>query len=68
MMQVYSWEIDQIIKSNNNQLSSSVYLEIADVNKNPQIDHIKYDAWSNSFNMWTNDGWCWSFQVYKDKE
>lgn len=63
---MYSWEIDKIIKLNNGQLSSSVYLEISDINKSPQIDHIKYNAYSNCYSMWTKDGWCWNFQVHKD--
>lgn len=65
---MYSWEIDKKIKQYNSQLPSSIYLEISNVDKNPQIDHIEYNAYSESFTMWTNDGWCWSFQVYKDKE
>lgn len=63
---MYSWEIDKIVKSNNGQLSSSIYLEISDVNKSPQIDHIKYNAYSNCYSIWTKDGWYWNFQVYKD--
>jgi hypothetical protein len=63
---VYSHEIDEIIKIHNNQLPSSVYVEISDTNKNPQIDHIKYNAYSNSFSMWSTDGWCWNFKVYKE--
>lgn len=65
---MYSWEIDEKIKSYNNQLPSSVYLEVSDTVKNPQIDHVKYNVYSNSFTMWSTDGWCWNFQVYKDKE
>lgn len=63
---MYSWEIDQKIKQCNNQLPSSVYLEVSDTDKNPQIDHVIYNAYSNCFSMWTRDGWCWNFQVYKD--
>lgn len=63
---MYSHEIDQKIKQYNYQLPSSVYLEISDVNKSPQIDHIKYNAYSNCYSIWTKDGWCWNFQVYKD--
>ena len=65
---MYSWEIDGIIKDYNYTLPSSVYIKISDVNNSPQITHIKYDAWSNRFNMWTNDGSNWSFIVYNDKE
>ena len=63
---MYSHEIDAIIRENNYQLSSSVYLEISDTKKSPQIDHIKYDAWSHKFNMWTKDGYGWTFTVYKE--
>lgn len=66
MIYVYSWEIDQKIKYFNYNLPSSVYIEISDVNKNSQIGHIEYDSWSNSFTIWTKDGWNWRFQVYKD--
>lgn len=63
---MYSLEIDRIINNFNHRLPSSVYFEISDIDKNPQIDHIKYDAYSNYFTIWTKDGWCWNFQVYKD--
>lgn len=63
---MYSHEIDQKIKQYNHQIPSSVYLEISDTNKNPQINHIKYNAYSDSFSMWTKDGWHWDFKVYKD--
>ena len=63
---MYSHEIDQQMKRYDYQLPSSIYLEVSDINKNPQIYHIKYNAYSNSFSMWTKDGWNWNFQVYKD--
>ena len=63
---MYSWEIDKKIKLYNYQIPSSIYLEITDADKNPQIDHVKYDAWSDSFSMWSKDGYCWNFKVYKD--
>ena len=63
---MYSHEIDQKIKQYNHQLPSSIYLEVSDTNKNPQIDHIKYEPYSDSFSIWTKDGWCWNFKVYKD--
>ena len=63
---MYSHEIDEVIKNYNYAIPSSVYLEISDMNKNPQIDHIKFDAYSNCFTIWTKDGWNWNFKVYKD--
>ena len=65
---MYSWEIDKIIADFNRFLPSSIYSQISDINKNPQIERVKYDAWSGSFSIWTKDGWYWNFKVYKDKE
>ena len=63
---MYSHEIDKIIKENNHQLPASVYMEISDVNNSPQIERVKYEPCSDSFSMWTKDGWCWNFMVYRD--
>ena len=63
---MFSHEIDQKIKQYNHQLPSSIYLEISDTNNNPQINHIKYNAYSDSFFMRTKDGWYWDFKVYKE--
>lgn len=61
---MYSHEIDTVMKTYNYNIPSSVYLQISDVKYTTQIDHIKYDAWSGNFTIWTKDGWCWNFQVY----
>ena len=63
---MYSHEIDRKIKQYNHQIPATVYLEISDIESNPQINHIKYNAYSDSFSMWTKDGWNWNFKVYKD--
>lgn len=59
---VYSYEIEQIIKGRK-IISSDEYKEISNLRKNPQIDHIIYDSFSNTHKVWTTDGYYWEFQV-----
>ena len=63
---MYSHEIDALMKKYNYDLPSFIYLELCNLLKNPQIDHIQYNAYSNSFVAWTTDGWSWNFQVHKE--
>lgn len=60
---MYSWEIDNAIKSENYNISVNTYKEIC---KSPQVDHIKYEPFGNCFHVWTNDGYYWSFCIRKD--
>lgn len=63
---MYSYEIDQILKSQNYIINSVLYLQIC--NTSPQITRIKYEAFQDSFTIWTDDGWCWNFKVIKQGE
>ena len=63
---MYSWEIDNILKDYNYNIPASVYIEVTDINKNPQVGHVEYSPWSDSFIVWTNDGYNWSFKVYRE--
>lgn len=50
----------------NFNLPSSVYAKVSDISANPQIQEIKYDAYSDYHTMIMNDGWSWNFRVYKE--
>ena len=47
-------EIEAFINSRSGELSSDEILEMMDVDKNPQIDHIVFE--NNSWKMWDNAG------------
>ena len=47
-------EIEAFINSRYGELSSDEILELMDVDKNPQIDHIVFE--NNSWKMWDNTG------------
>lgn len=58
---MYDREIQSALSYYNFNLPSTVYLHIC--NTSPQITHIKYDAFTNRFNMTTNEN-NWNFTVY----
>lgn len=60
---MYSHEIDQILKSHNYNINSDTYLHIC--NSSPQITHVKYDPYDDSFELWTNDYYCWKTNVHR---
>lgn len=61
---MYSHEIDNVLNENNYDIGSNIYLHIC--RTSPQLIHIKYDAYSNSFQMWSNDGYYWKFAVHRE--
>ena len=60
---MYSYEIDNIIKNKQNNIDSNTYSNIC--KHSPQINHIKYSSFTNSYEIWTEDGYYWNFTVYK---
>ena len=61
---MYDYEITRYIEEKNGSLSNSEYIYVC--NTCPQIDHVKYDAWSHMFEMWSKEGGYWKFRVYKE--
>lgn len=61
---MYDHEITRYIEERNGYLSNLEYIYVWETS--PQIDHIKYDAWSNKYEMWSENGTYWSFRVYKE--
>ena len=59
---MYDWELDDCLVSKNNIISNKEYKYICETC--PQIDHVKYNAYGNYFDVWTKDGNHFMFQVY----
>lgn len=58
---MYSYEIDQTIKTQNCNIDSKTYIHICQ--SSPQISRVKYEPFDNRFNIWTNDNYHWTFKV-----
>lgn len=57
---MYSYEIQQVLETQGYSISPGTYTKIC--NTSPQINHIKYDPYNNSFKM-EADGYCWNFTI-----
>ena len=57
---LYSWEISETLKSHGNVIGVKTYIDIC--NTSPQITRIKYEPFSDTFEMWSNDDY-WKFQI-----
>jgi len=58
---MYSYEIDQVIKSQNYNIDSKTYINIC--NTIPQISQIIYTSFENMFEFWTSDKYYWKFKT-----
>lgn len=61
-MLLYSWKLENYLVSKNNTISNKEYKYIYKTYL--QINHIKYDAFENRFDMWTINGNYFRFKVY----
>ena len=65
---MYSYEIKQFLHECNNILSREEFLEITDINRNPQIVSMKYDTVEDKYEIVTSDGYFFKFMVLRDNE
>ena len=61
---MYSTEISQLLADQNYMIKRTDYFNIC--SSSPQITHVHYDAYSDKFRIYTDDGYEWEFEVRKD--
>jgi hypothetical protein len=61
---VYDWEIQNYLKERNYKLTNKEYIFVCDTC--PQINHIKYNAFEDNFEAWTDCNY-FKFQVYLEE-
>jgi hypothetical protein len=59
---MYDWELRQYLEVRGYKLSTNEYLHVCYTC--PQINHVKYDAFSDDFEVWTDDRNYFRFKVY----
>ena len=62
---MYSYEINELMERTGYVLTPDQYMEIVP-QKCPQITRLVYNTATNTFHMYTNDGYQWEFQVRRD--
>ena len=63
---MYDHELTRYIEERNYNLSKNEYIYVCSTC--PQINHVSYNAWSDTFEMWSDAGVRWEFKVYKEKK
>lgn len=61
---MFSWEINEIMSHKDYRLNPDDYLKIC--SSSTQITHVHYDAYSNRYHIYTEDGYHWEFEVKYD--
>ena len=65
---MYSYEIKAFIEKRNHVLNHEEFLEITDIERNPQIQSMKYNTFDDTYELVTNDGYFFKFMVLREKE
>ena len=63
---MYSYEIDSIMKQNDNTISVNTYINICSTS--PQIIRTHYEAFGDYFEIYTEDRYYWKFRVVKERK
>lgn len=60
---MYPSKLKQYIEDRNRKLNSEEINYVTNVNFHPQLKHISYNPWDNSYDMWDNLGNHYNFMV-----
>lgn len=63
---MYDWELKNYLEQKGYKINSEEYLHIC--NTCPQLRHIKYNAFNDYFEAWSDDNNYFRFQVYRINE
>lgn len=58
---MFPWELREYIKNRNYSLNMEETKIATDVNVNTYLNHITYNVWDNSYDMWDRDGNLYHF-------
>lgn len=60
---MYPSELYEYINSRNGVLNSQEANIVLDIHNNPQLNHITYECYSNSYDMWDKTGNYYHFTM-----
>lgn len=58
---MFSWEIENFLRERNYYIGGDDLLFITDIKQHPQINHIKFNSYDNSYEMWDKERKLFSF-------
>ena len=63
LINMYDWEMSEYINNRNGQLNREETKYIIDINLHPQLNHITYNVYDSSYDMWDCNGNYYHFCV-----
>ena len=63
---MYPVELKQYIDERNGVLNRDEIKFVIDINLHPQLDHIEFNPYSNTYDMWDNEGNYYHFIVRQE--
>ena len=52
---MFSWEIENFLRERNYYIGGDDLIFIIDIKQHPQINHIKFNPYDNSYEMWDKE-------------
>ena len=64
---MYPNELKQYIRDRNGELTSEETAFVTDINFHPQLNHITYNSWDASYDMWDCEGNYYHFRTIESR-
>ena len=65
---MYPEELKRFIEERNHKLGGNDLLKVISIEENPQLNHIIYNPYSNSYEMWDRYGNYYTFEAIPYEE
>lgn len=65
---MYPYEVAEYLKQRNWYIGGDDLIRITSIKENPQLNHIKFNAWTNEYEMWDVEGNYYKFTAMPYKE
>lgn len=59
---MYSWEIYKFLEERQYYIGGDDLAKVTSVIENPQLNHIKFNPWDGTYDMWDKEGNYFHFQ------
>lgn len=65
---MYSWEIYNFLQERSYYIGGDDLLKVISIKENPQLNHIKFNPFDNTYEMWDNENNYFKFSVIPYEE
>lgn len=65
---MYPYEVAEFLRKRNWYIGGDDLIKVTSTKENPQLNHIKFNAFNNEYEMWDNEGNYYKFTAMPYKE